>query len=95
MNNTKHSSATVNITRFKLRLGSKYAIHFIVGGEQIVYYPIKTKITQLIQKQGVITQLNKTLSVAPYNIALSLCLCTVSLIDMSSVLTLAFKPDFC
>ena len=28
--NTKHSSASPNITRFKLCLGPKYAIHFIV-----------------------------------------------------------------
>ena len=32
---TKHSSASVNITRFKLCLGPKYAIHFIVGGETL------------------------------------------------------------
>ena len=62
--NTKHSSASLNITRFKSCSGPKYAIHFIVGWWTIVYYPIKIKITQLFQKQGVITQLTKTLSVA-------------------------------
>ena len=50
---------------------------------------------QLVQKQGVFTQLNKALSVALYNIALSVHLYTLLLIEMSSVLTLAFKPDFC
>ena len=41
-------------------LSPKYAIHFIVG-VIFFYYPIKIKITQLLQKQGVITQLTKTL----------------------------------
>ena len=62
--NTKYFSASVNITRFKLCSVPKYAIHFIVGGKKIIIYPVKIKITQLFQKQGVITQLTKTLSVA-------------------------------
>ena len=63
--NTKHSLASVNITPFKLCSWPKYTIHFIVGGRRgIVYYPIKIKISQLFQKQGVITQLTKTLTVA-------------------------------
>ena len=52
----------VRITWFKLCSRPNYAIHYIVGVN--ICSPIKIKITQLFQKQRVITQLTKTLSVA-------------------------------